>query len=249
MRRAILSDIHGNYRALQAVLEDIEKREVDDIITLGDNVGYGPEPEQVVLELAARNIESVMGNHEFALINPNYYHRLNFLAQESLDITRTLLSEKSVSWLAHLKPVIIRNNARFCHGCPPCSITKYLYAPSIPRLTRLFQDYPEKLCFCGHTHMLNIFMRLHTGEIKAIKMESRPISLDQKNRYLIIVGSVGQPRDNLNNKAKYVLWDNNANTCRIHQVPYDVETTVALLKSLKFPIHNAQRLKWSKKKK
>ena len=118
MRLAILSDIHGNYRAFEAVLEDIEQQQIDGIISLGDNIGYGPEPEKVVLELIRRDVGSVMGNHELALISPSYYARLNFLAQESLDISRSLLSEESLAWLAALQPVIIRSNARFCHGCP-----------------------------------------------------------------------------------------------------------------------------------
>jgi diadenosine tetraphosphatase ApaH/serine/threonine PP2A family protein phosphatase len=247
MRLAILSDIHGNYRALQAVLEDIEQQQIDGIICLGDNIGYGPEPEKVVLELIRRDVGSVMGNHELALISPSYYGRLNFLAQESLDISRSLLSEESLAWLAALQPVIIRSNARFCHGCPPSSITKYLYAPSDVRLTRIFQGYPEMICFAGHTHMLNLFEQLSSGEIIKTRIDFGSLRLDPKNRYLFIVGSVGQPRDSLNDKAKYAVWDSSANDCKIRQLPYDVDTTIKLLKQHNFPPHNARRLKWSRK--
>lgn len=247
MRLAILSDIHGNYRALEAVLGDIEQQHIDTAITLGDNIGYGPEPEQVVFELIKRGISSVMGNHELGLINPNYFGRLNFLAQESLDITRSLLSPESLTWLANLRPVIIRQKARFCHGCPPSSITRYLYAPSDVRLTRIFQSYPEILCFSGHTHTLNLFEQRHTGEIIKKKLDFQSVSLDQRNRYLVIVGSVGQPRDSLNNKAKYAVWDTLASSCTIRQIPYDVDTTIKLLKRHNFPLQNAKRLKWSKK--
>lgn len=247
MRLAILSDIHGNYRAFKAVLEDIGQQQIDGIVSLGDNIGYGPEPEQVVLELISRDIPSVMGNHELALISPSYYGRLNFLAQDSLDISRSLLSKESLAWLADLQPVLIRHNARFCHGSPPASITKYLHAPSDVRLTRIFQGYPETFCFAGHTHMLNLFEQLSSGQIIKKKIDSGVIRLDPRNRYLIIVGSVGQPRDNLNDKAKYAVWDSSANDCKIHQVSYDVDTTIELLKQHNFPPHNARRLKWSKK--
>ncbi len=247
MRLAILSDIHGNYQAFEAVLEDMERQDIDSTIALGDHVGYGPEPELVVLELIKRNIPSVMGNHELGLVSSSYFGRLNFLAQESLDITRTLLSEKSLSWLATLPPVIIMDNARFCHGCPPSSITKYLYAPSDVRLTRMFNSYQEMFCFAGHTHMLNLFELRKTGEIIRKQPGCKSLTLDSGSRYIIIVGSVGQPRDSLNDWAKYAVWDTSEGDCRIRQVPYDVDTTIRLLKQNNFPPHNAHRLKWSKK--
>ncbi len=247
MRLAILSDIHGNYRALEAVLEDIGQQHIDDIVALGDNIGYGPEPEQVVRELISRDIPSVMGNHELALITPNYYARLNFLAQDSLDISRSLLSAGSLLWLADLEPVLIRNKARFCHGCPPSSITRYLYAPSPTRLTRMFQSYPETLCFAGHTHMLDLFEQRFSGNIIKKKLNLKPAALDPLSKYLMIVGSVGQPRDTLSDKAKYGVWDSSAAFFQIREVAYDVDTTIRLLKLHHFPPHNANRLKWSKK--
>ncbi|MEE4167076.1 MAG: metallophosphoesterase family protein [Desulfocapsaceae bacterium] len=246
MRFAILSDIHGNYRALEAVLEDLDQQQIDTVITLGDNIGYGPEPEQVVRELIKRNIASVMGNHELALVAPSYYSRLNFLAKESLDISRSLLSASSLSWLADLEPVIIRSDARFCHGCPPASITKYLYSPSSTRLTRIFQSYPEAFCFAGHTHMLNYFEQCFNGNVIARKLELKPVQLDPLSRYLIVAGSVGQPRDTLSDKAKYGIWDSSVALFQVRQVAYDVEMTIKLLKKHHFPPHNANRLKWSR---
>ncbi len=247
MRLAILSDIHGNYRALESVLEDIGKQHIDAIVALGDNIGYGPEPEQVVRELINRDIPSVMGNHELALITPNYYARLNFLAQHSLDISRSLLSAESLSWLADLQPVLVRNKMRFCHGCPPSSITSYLHAPSTIRLTRIFQSYPETLCFTGHTHMLDLFEQQSSGNIMKRKLNLEPVALDPFSRYLMIVGSVGQPRDALSDKAKYGVWDSSAAVFQIREVAYDVEATIRLLKFHHFPLNNAKRLKWSKK--
>ena len=247
MRLAILSDIHGNYQALEAVLEDIRQQHVVDIVALGDNIGYGPEPEQVVRELTKRNIPSVMGNHELALITPNYYARLNFLAQESLDISRSMLSSRSLSWLAGLEPVLIKNNARFCHGCPPSSITRYLYAPSTTRLARIFQSYPEPFCFVGHTHALDLFEQHFSGDISEKKLQLESLVLAPRSRYLIVVGSVGQPRDAISDKAKYAIWDDSESLFQIREVPYDVETTIDLLKRHHFPPHNAKRLKWSKK--
>ena len=77
MRTAVLADIHANMAALEAVLEDIRDEMISDIITLGDNIGYGPDPEEVIQELIKHDIISIQGNHEYALINPNYYLRMN----------------------------------------------------------------------------------------------------------------------------------------------------------------------------
>ena len=248
MRRAIISDIHGNFRALQSVLEDISKQQVQEIITLGDNVGYGPEPEQVVNELQSRKIMSLMGNHELALISPSYFNRLNFIAQESLTITRSLLSSQSLDWLALLKPLALLNQTRLCHGCPPASMTKYLYAPSPVRLGRIFQSYHEQFCFSGHTHMLNCFTLRPDGSVDIKRLDCARFTLKQDHRYIILVGSVGQPRDTIDNKAKYVIWDDRKRTCEIRAVAYDVQQTIELLRFHNFPIHNAQRLQWSKEK-
>ena len=84
MRLAIIADIHGNYRALDAVLSDIARHGVDRIVSLGDNIGYGPEPEEVVRSLQAYRVLSVMGNHELGLISRSYFNRLHAAARQSL---------------------------------------------------------------------------------------------------------------------------------------------------------------------
>ena len=130
MRLAVISDIHGNYRALQAVIKDLDKQRIDTTISLGDNVGYGPEPEEVVQLLMSRSIYSIMGNHELALTSPHYYARLNPTSRESLELTRALLSKPSLEWLETLPSLSLQHGARFVHGCPPASITTYLFDPS-----------------------------------------------------------------------------------------------------------------------
>jgi len=244
MRLAVISDIHGNYRALEAVFEDIGRQRIDDIVSLGDTIGYGPEPEQVVNVLSARNIFSVMGNHELALVSPTYYVRLNPSTQGSLDITRALLSQSSLDWLASLPPYAKKHDSWFVHGCPPYSITTYLFSPSEARLTRIFQNYDEPFAFSGHTHMLELFSLDASGKVMRKELDIGQTPLDKNHRYLVIPGSVGQPRDSINNKAKYGIWDDQAATLEIRAVSYDVETTMKLIEERGFPLSNARRLKW-----
>ena len=244
MRLAVISDIHGNYRALQAVIKDLDQQRIDTTISLGDNIGYGPEPEEVVKLLRSRSIYSVMGNHELALVSPPYYARLNPTSRESLDLTRNLLSQTSLKWLEALPHLTLQHDARFVHGCPPASITSYLFRPSDTRLERIFLSYPERIGFAGHTHTLDIFIKLGTGAIQQNQLDTEIVHLQEDNRYLIIPGSVGQPRDTCSNKAKYVIWDRDMESLELRAISYDVASTVELIHQRGFPIQNALRLDW-----
>ena len=242
MRRAVIADIHGNNQALAAVLVDIEDQAIDEIICLGDTIGYGPEPERVVRTMIARNIVSVLGNHELALINDDYFRLLNPTSRQSLVRTRELLSKDSLTWLAALPTIIFRDNARFLHGCPPASATEYLFDPSPTRLQRIFAGYPEDICFVGHTHLLSMFKLTAAGTTIPAAIGPGTITLDPTCRYLFTCGSVGQPRDDHSNLAKYGIWDDERCTVEIRAVPYDVDTTVRLISIKGFPEINARRL-------
>lgn len=243
MRLAILADIHGNYRALEAVLADIALVSVDRILSLGDNIGYGPEPEEVVQALVRRQVDSVMGNHELGLVSRSYFSRLHTIARESLQLTRSLLSPASLAWLAALPNCLVQGNARYVHGCPPDSMTVYLYAPTETRLRRLFTSYPESICFAGHIHDLGWHQEM-SGNVASCTVALGVHSLVPQARYLLLPGSVGQPRDTLSWHAKYMVWDQGAATIEVRSVAYDVHTTVRLLGERGFPGSNAKRLFW-----
>ena len=244
MRLAILADIHGNYRALQAVFADIARQDTDRSISLGDNIGYGPEPEEVVQALRQHRIDSVMGNHELGLVSRSYFNRLHEVARESLALTRTLLSAGSLAWLESLPVAQVCCGARFVHGCPPQSMTVYLHEPTDNRLRRIFSSYPESICFAGHTHGFGFFEQNGLVLSRRVLMAEERVQLDPGRRYLLLPGSVGQPRDALNWHAKYMVWDLAAQTIEVRAVPYDVQTTMRLLTERRFPASNAQRLFW-----
>lgn len=243
MRLAIIADIHGNARALDAVLSDITQQGADRIVSLGDNIGYGPEPEEVVRSLQGYRVLSVMGNHELALISRSYYKRLHATARQSLMLTRTLLSAASRAWLEALPPMLCRFGARFVHGCPPQSMTVYLYNPTDTRLRRLFASYSERICFAGHTHALGWY-GLEGEQVARKAMALGVQHTEHSSRLLLLPGSVGQPRDSLGWQAKYLLWDLEADTIEVRAVDYDVQTTIHLLAERGFPVANAKRLYW-----
>jgi predicted phosphodiesterase len=241
MRLAILSDIHGNLEAFQAVLADIERQKTDRIVCLGDMIGYGPDPEKVIRSVQSLQCEAVLGNHEAALISAKARSWMNFQARENSLQTEQMLSEESVSYCRSLPRFRDSGNAWFVHGFPLDSILAYLFNIPDKRIEKLFADSPASLFFVGHTHTLQIVTQQH-GCIFRSPLAEGVIDLDKNRKYIINVGSVGQPRDG-NNCAKYLIWDTAAWKLDVRFVPYDVEQTIRKIQALGFPEIYAERLR------
>jgi len=240
MRIAIISDIHGNMEAFQEVLLDIDRSEVQAIVSLGDNIGYGPEPEQVVNEIRSREIPSVMGNHELAVADSRILEFFNPRARRSFDKTAELLTESTVEYVRNLDAWMILYDCRFVHGFPPDSITTYLFQVSDDQLKAAFGQVKESLNFIGHTHILEII------SFDGTKVTRKPLPegktcLDRSYRYLINSGSVGQPRD-LNNNAKYIILDTAEYSIEARYIPYDIQSVVDKINTVGLPAANASRL-------
>ncbi|GBE13344.1 phosphodiesterase [bacterium BMS3Bbin14] len=238
---AFISDIHGNLEAFQAVLADIDRLAIHTIFCLGDCVGYGPEPEQVITEIRNRAIPTVMGNHELALINDRYYNSFNFIARQSLDITRTLISPATWQYISAMPATMLYRDARMVHGCPPASITRYLFTAQEYLLKKIFSEFAETLCFFGHTHTLALYTIDQSDNIHGQRLERGTYGLEPRCRHLINAGSVGQPRDG-NNNAKYVIWDEEEKTIEIRYIPYDIQSTFDKIIAAGLPTLNATRL-------
>jgi len=241
MRVAVISDIHANLEAFSQVLADIRKVGVDAVYCLGDIVGYGPEPEASVLRLRRERIPAVMGNHELGLASEAYMQVMNESARRSLVITKTLLGEESMQFLLSLPPTMSAYGGRFVHGCPPASATIYLFDPDEGMLTKLFANFAECICFVGHTHNLALF-GFDGVRVSKEGLTKGVVRLNPDRRYIVNVGSVGQPRDRQSNNAKYIIWDRERNTMEVRFVPYDVAITADRIRELGFPESNANRL-------
>jgi predicted phosphodiesterase len=240
MRLAIISDIHGNLEAFREVLADIDQAGVDGIASLGDNIGYGPEPEEVVLLIRQRNIPSVMGNHELAVVDTGCLDCMNPSARESLVLTKQLLSPDTVNYINTLNPSMTFHKSLCVHGCPPDSITTYLFQVTKTQFKELFLTMKEKICFVGHTHCPQI-MSFDGEELASLPLSEGELTLQKDFQYIIDVGSVGQPRDG-NNNAKYVIWDTSSQRIEMRFIPYDIATTARKILEIGLPEYNATRL-------
>jgi len=240
MRIAVISDIHANQDAFKQVLMDIGKSNIDNTVCLGDNIGYGPEPEQVVAMLKDHNIPTVMGNHELAVIDQNYLSLFNPLARKSLLRTIKLLSEETINFFYGLEPFLTRYECRFVHGFPPDSAAMYLFQVPEDELLLTFKQMKERICFLGHTHRLEIID--FNGQVVTRAPLTKTITnLDRNHQYIINIGSVGQPRDG-NNSAKYVIWDTLNDNIEVKFIPYDIVSVIDKIIAIGFPIEHAVRL-------
>jgi putative phosphoesterase len=240
MKIAVISDIHGNIEALREVLADIERLGADSIISLGDNIGYGPDPEEVSQFIRSNNIPSVMGNHEQGIVRPEFLKWFNESARRSIVLTEELISDETRDWVCGLPASLVFQGGLFVHGFPPDSITKYLFEVNDSDLELLFEQMDQQICFVGHTHTLEL-ITYEDGLVVHSAPGQQKIVLGGQEKYILNAGSVGQPRDG-NNNAKYVLWDTAENSVEIRFVPYDIATTAEKIISLGFPQINATRL-------
>jgi predicted phosphodiesterase len=242
MRIAVLSDVHGNLEALREVLADIDRSRTDAVLCLGDNIGYGPEPEAVVESIRERGIPCVMGNHELGLVDETYLDWFNTSARLSLLLTQGLISSDTLAYMRRLQPSLSFQACLGVHGCPPESVTTYLFQVSDADLRMRFRNLEESICFVGHTHDLELIRFDGTEIMRASLCRGKiPLNQDPGQKYIVNVGSVGQPRDG-NNNAKYVIWDTALGQLEVKFIPYDIAKTAKKILHLGFPEFNARRL-------
>lgn len=240
MKTAVISDIHGNLEALLTVMEEVRHESADRVICLGDMVGYGPQPEEVVQLIREKRIRSVYGNHEAALWDRRIYESMNSNARTSIDITRNLISQSTLDWLKKLKRSLNTENALYVHGLPPHSFTKYISNQNDLGLTDAFGSYEQQIAFCGHTHLLGLYS--YDGKnVPRMLLREGMFTLNPAQRHIINAGSVGQPRDG-DPRAKYILFHENELKIEVRCVKYKISKTASLLRERGFPEYNALRL-------
>lgn len=240
MKIAVLADIHGNLEAFQTVLKDLDKQAVDVVYCLGDFIDYGADSEEVASEIIRRNIPTIIGNHEYALLDSRILSALNEIAYESLMITKNMISKATLDFIRTLPIYLVAENIRFVHGVPPDSFEDYIIYYPDRYLNYIFQSFTEQIAFIGHTHMLGLYT--YNGDYVVIEsLHERDYCLDHEKRYIINIGSVGQPRDN-NKQAKYIIYDTLTKILTVRFLTYDVKKTAIKIIRAGLPEYNAIRL-------
>lgn len=211
MRYAIISDVHSNYNALLRVLLDIEQFNIDRIISLGDNIGYGLFPDAVLAELRKRNIISIQGNHEKALFDRAEYEAMSYLAKKALNENRAFLNTDMLAKLKKLPTFLIENDIRFVHGAPPNLPSLYINRLTDAEILSLLKQYPERIAFCGHTHESAIY-EISDKQIQRIKpVFGKDYKFKVDKKYIVNVGSVSFQRIGKRVSIEYVIFDQTKN--------------------------------------
>lgn len=238
MRYGILGDIHGNYDALEAVISDIEKEKIDKLLCVGDIVGYGAEPSKCIETVRRLNCKTVAGNHDYAVTGKLGLECFNDDAREGVIWTREHLSDEDIEYLANLPIIIEEDGFTLVHGTLHYP-ELFGYILNYHDAELCFKAMHCRLCFMGHSHIPVTFF---CGEMLSYST-GRRIALQNANKFLVNVGSVGQPRDH-NPKATYVIYDVEDKTIRVRRIDYDIESAAKKIRLFGLPIKNAERLKW-----
>lgn len=229
MRIAIISDIHANLEALESVFADIDAVEADRIVCLGDIVGYGADPVACLALVRQRVRLCVLGNHDAAVFSLHERAHFNPNARLAVDWTASQLSADDVEYLRALPYRVSQDDMLFVHSAPRAPEQwDYVFSGMEARLQG--RHFHERLCFVGHSHVPG----LHP-------IEAGTSTYRHGQRYLINVGSVGQPRDG-DWRGSYGLLDTVAGTYENRRVEYDVGTATRKILDRGLPRRLAERL-------
>ena len=220
-KTALFSDIHANLAALQAVISDAKNQGVSNFACLGDVVGYGPKPAECIALVQEVGCVCVKGNHDEDASNERSLDNLSDVAQESLYWTREKLSASQKEWLAAL-PYQRRLGRNLLVHASLENPSEWHYIRNKFDAEIALGNQKAPLCFFGHTHVPVVY---HADGNKIRKMEGSEAILSKDSRYLINVGSVGQPRDGVP-KACYAIYDSAKSLLTYRRLEYDISGVV-----------------------
>ena len=237
MRYAIIADIHGNYDALEAVLEDIADAEIDGYYCVGDIVGYGAEPDRCVDRIAELCKVVVAGNHDYAAIEKTSIEYFNTEARNTVLWTRDFISAEHKNYLSGLELVHEEEHFTLVHST--------LHAPELFHYVLdnfdaelCFQRLVSPVCFIAHSHVPIVFHK--TDRIEQVFQDRLELTPDELA--LVNVGSVGQPRDQ-DPRASYCLYDTDSRVIEIRRVEYNIESAAQKILDAGLPPTNALRIR------
>ena len=238
MRVAVISDIHGNWHALEAVLAEVERERPDLVWCLGDLVGYGPQPNACCREVAARAHVCLVGNHDLAVLGALELAEFAPDAAHAAEWTRAVLSDEARRYLARLEPSAVAEGIELYHGSPRDPVWEYVLSADVALASLRRTAAPVVLV--GHSHVALAIGLGEDGAEGGLAPDGTEVKVSG-GRWLLNPGSVGQPRDG-DPRAAYLLLDLGGGRARFRRVAYAVERTQAEIREARLPDALADRL-------
>ena len=239
MRVLVISDVHANYEALEAVLNDAG--EVDETWCLGDLVGYGPDPNLCVETVRSLpNLTCLPGNHDVGMIGGMSLATFNGDARRSLEYQMKVMNADNMDFLRALPEAVqVCGEATMAHGSPRDPTWEYILNTLAARLN--FEHFNTPFCFVGHAHLQCLFQMDEERNRIAMEIPKPGEPWEMKPRAIFNPGSVGQPRDR-NPRAAYAIYEDEARTWEPRRVEYDIAAVQARIRQLGLPEKHAVRL-------
>jgi len=237
MRYAIISDIHGNIESLERAFSLMEPD--DQVLCLGDIVGYGPNPNECISLLRTRLQHAVLGNHDLAALENFGVEYFNDAARAAIAWTQTVLSEESRDWLNGLSYEIRYPDFLMVHGAP---VNYFEYILDKRTASKAFALTDAPLVFIGHTHIAEYWVSEPDGAVGHRHMQQGgELRLEDGKRYIVDVGSIGQPRD-LNPEASFVFYEPQSRKVEWVRYPYPIRDVQEKIHEAHLPEYLAMRL-------
>ena len=239
MRYGIVSDVHSNIEALHAVLAALDEERVDQLLCLGDIVGYGPSPNECCTSLVQRGCISIAGNHDEAAATGSGLEFFTPLAREALEWNRAALTPDHLSMLTALPRERTIGGFDVVHGAP---VYHFEYILDTLDAEAAFARTPAALTFVGHTHVAEVYYQDSSGRTYQQRlMHGGRIEISPEYRYIVNPGSVGQPRDR-NPQAAFAVCDTEARIVDVKRVNYDVQGVQRRMEEARLPAQLGERL-------
>lgn len=238
MKYAIISDIHANLAALQHVFKHIDTLNCDRIVCLGDIVGYGPFPNECCEIIQEKADICIIGNHDHAAIGRTLTEYFNKYAKSALEWTTRELSQKNRRFLEECPAQVKENDLLFVHAAPIEPLS-WNYILSLYDAEDNFHSFDEKVCFIGHSHVPAV-ISYEDGEFPAYEQGPR-VKLYDGFRYIINVGSVGQPRDK-NPEACFGIYNTKSSLFQLERATYNIQETQTAMQRKGLPTFLIERL-------
>lgn len=230
MRYGILSDTHANIEALSSVFKAYESERIDRYVCLGDTVGYGASPNEACALMRSKVTHTVLGNHDAAVAGRMDYSYYYFAARHALDRHAATLQQEHLAWLKELPYEVRENDVLFCHGSP-INLEEFDYIFAREQAARCLSiwDKLPSLTVIGHSHLCKSFA-LNPDRPGAQEVVAQTFQLRPGWKYIVSVGSVGQPRD-FDPRASYTVYDTETKTFEFKRVEYDVKASAGKILS------------------
>jgi predicted phosphodiesterase len=237
MRYGIISDIHGNREALDAAVRHLTSVGVDEFVCVGDIVGYGADPNTCMETVRNLTEKTVAGNHDYAAVGLTDIEHFNQYAREAAVWTAARLKATHSSYIKELPLTFSLEKALVVHSTPH-QPHQWFYLITHFQFLAAFQHFSEKICFIGHSHQPLVFEK---GKNSSGPVDGSVFQLNDASRYVVNVGSVGQPRDN-DSRLCCCLYDSNEMTVELVRLEYDVEQAQDKIRKAGLPEFLAKRL-------